>query len=227
MSKTILLFSLLVAVPLIGLAQEDNDPRILLAGGDDGPQPVQNIGNVQPACTDGGISGSTYLFGLVPLPTCTYNFQNTSGSILTSFTFETQVNANLPFPNLLFNCDQQGLGYFLNCNVMYNSSSGDLKYVFSGVNPSDGDETPGPGFDNQYNEQEGIPPTGLFHITLVNWSPAFDGVLWGNQLPTLTNSFTTVPEASSIVILLTELLLLAAFLTLFRRKLNWKRLLDR
>lgn len=216
MLKTVLAVCFLVVLPLIAQTQ-GGDPKILTT-----PdaitliQPITDIGDVQPCG-----AGSEF---------CQFDFSNNTGAIIDSLTFDVTFADGIPQgatfqvsdPNIPAseNCG----GYFLVCTTTVDGNS--VIFSFSGVNPPDGDETPGqPNFDQEIGEQEGIPPTGDFFIDLEGWTNTpggpdyFDGV-------SFQNSFTTVPEASSALILLTELLLLAGVLAIFRRRLNWKRLVS-
>jgi hypothetical protein len=217
MSKTFVLAGFLAVLPVIALGQ-DGDPRILTT-----PdaitmlQPVTNLNNVQPCGAE-----SSY---------CLFDFENTTGEIIDSLTFDVTFTKGIPDTNpqdysvddpnnpASANCG----GYFLTCGATIDGNT--VAFTFSGVNPADGDETPGqPNYDPEIGEQEGIPPQGVFFIILEGWTSLgsdnfYDGVKF-------SNSFTTVPEASSAVILLTELLLLGGVLLIFRRKLNWKQRLD-
>jgi hypothetical protein len=211
LKSSLVLCSFLIALPFVALSQSPPpDPEILIDTGGD-PLPITtSIGQVQP-------NGS----GLV-----TYDFVNDTG-LLTSFAFDTMVNKGLdPWlaTHVFFSCAEPS-GYFLNCAVNYNPLTGDLQYVFSGVLPSDGDETPGPNFDphGEVGQHEGIPTGGVFHISLIGWIDGGYGGLLYKGRPTFTDSFTTVPETSSVLILLTESLLLAAIMFPLRRRWNWKR----
>ena len=213
------LFAFLIVLPAVTLAQSvPHDPQILIDTGGDPMNISTSINQVQPS-TDCPIVGDQIQ--------CAYDFINDT-SLLTSFTFETIINKGLSAETVSssFSCLEPS-GYFLNCSVTYNSDTGDLKYFFSGVLPADGDETPGTGFDPEIGEHEGIPTGGVFHITLIGWTTnAGDGTLYSG-LPTLSNSFTTVPEPSSVLSILTELGLLAGVVIFSRNRWNLKRRFNR
>jgi hypothetical protein len=141
--------------------------------------------------------------------TVTYDFFNDTNNIVTGFRFATTINTGLSSQAAAsFTCADPG-GYFLNCTTTYTSSTGNLLYVFSGVNPADGDES---GSDTEVGEQEGIPPAGHFIITLQGWIP--DAMSAGQTLysgtPVLDDTFTQTPEPAVALTLGTGLLLLAA-----------------
>jgi hypothetical protein len=196
------------------------DPKITTGGGD--PSSVCYSSPIMDVTT--GINE------VQAVSTCTsadpdvvYNFINNLGNfpkqedlaaIITGFTFQTKLEAGLTGLAADFTCDAGG--YFKDCNGSYNSSTGVLDYVFSGVNPADGDEycnandTPK---DNEYGEKEGIPACGVFHITLTGF--------FGSDLPTtsFTNAFfTETPEPTTILSLSGGLLLLLAIVEFRRRR---------
>ena len=161
------------------------DPQILIDTGGDSLPISSNIGIAQP-CSPGP---------------CTFDFFNDTGAILTSFTFATTINKGLSETAInSFTCADPH-GFFLDCTIQYESSSGLLKYLFSGVVPADGDETT----DTDVGEHEGIPlagppPQGHFIITFTGWQQ--DLTVGTEQLysgvPVTQNSFETsaVPEPS-------------------------------
>jgi len=219
--RTLLVMAVLAAFPSLGFAT-----RIIIGGGDPGAQPIQDVNNVQPGClaSEGGN----------PLgDTCTYYFENTAGSIVDSFTFETQISLsdyvnNFTGPgNGCLPTNSQGFdpnGYFQNCmvsDIPINSQEVTLVYSFSGVFPPDGDELPQdfPGNDGEIGQYEGIPPDGIFPITLEGWTGDLSSV-------TINTTYTVAPEPSAALILLTEFLLLAGFLALLGRRLQWNRHFD-
>jgi len=166
-----------------------------------------DLGNVQP-------NGQ----GLV-----TFDFINDSNGIVDELEFMVTINMGLSQSviNNAFSISQGGgLGYFKNDTISYNSTTGVLTYLFSGVDPSDNDEfCPNP--DPEANEQEGIPECGVFHITLSGW--VNDANFMGTQLysgtPTFTNSFAdSSPEPSTIAFSGLGLLILAAVVERRRRK---------
>jgi hypothetical protein len=180
------------------------DPRILIDTGGDPLNVTTGLNQVQS-------DGSAFV---------SYDFVNDT-ALLTSFLFETMVNKNLdPWlaTHVFFGCDEPS-GYFLDCSVNYDPSTGHLAILFSGTLPPDGDE--GPGQDSEIGEHEGIPTGGTFHISLLGWIDGGYGGLLYQERPTFTNSFTTVPEPSSVLSLLSELTLLAGIVFLSRR--GWKR----
>jgi len=133
--------------------------------------------------------------------TVTYDFFNDTKNIITGFTFETTINTGLSSEAAAsFTCADPG-GFFLGCSTSYTQTTGNLLYVFSGVNPPSGD-----------GEDEGIFPGGHFIITLQGWVPdaMSAGQMLYNNLPTLDNTFTDTPEPAVALTLGTGLLLLAA-----------------
>jgi len=157
---------------------------------------------------------------------CTFVFNNDTGAIITSLDFNMDIATGLTKADIAesFSCSQGGLGYFKNCAVTYNAITGDLDYLFSGVNQPEGDEQC-PQKDCEVNEREGIPPAApgyrQFSITLTGWvADATVGdpmPLFPNGLPTFTNSFTT-PEPSSLIALGIGSLLLVGVVQFRRRK---------
>jgi hypothetical protein len=166
-----------------------NDPEILIDSGGDAIPITSGINQVQPTGDQ----------------TVTYDFINNTKYVVTGFTFETTINVGLSSEAAAsFTCADPG-GFFLNCTTTYTQSSGDLLYVFSGVNPFTEMSGSGAGL------QEGIFPAGNFIITLDGWIPdaMSAGQMLYNELPTLDNTFT-VPEPAVALTLGTGLLLLAA-----------------
>jgi hypothetical protein len=115
------------------------DPKITTGGGDPS------------ACYSSPIMDITTGINMVQaVPTCNdavYNFinnldnfpkQENYAAIITGFTFQTTLAEHLTGADADFTCDAGG--YFKECNGSYNPSTGVLDYVFSGVNPADGDE---------------------------------------------------------------------------------------
>ena len=173
-----------------------------------------------------------------------YEFLNLTGSLIDDLVFATTINDNLSVSMLTndgdFTCAAPD-GYFLNCLVSYNPSDGLLTYDYFGTNPPNYQDLPGyviyqdvvgGGFGNT-----GIPELGLFTIDLSGWTDGLTDPVTGTSLypnrPGLTSAYNApdtipsgsiaLPEASAVLILLTELSLLAGVLYLFRRRLNWKR----
>jgi len=186
---------------------DSQDPGILVEDGDPTPMSITtDLGLVQP-------NGQ----GMV-----TFDFINDSNGIVDELEFMVTINTGLSqsLINDAFSISQGGgLGYFKNDTISYNSTTGVLTYLFSGVDPSDNDEfCPNP--DPEVNEQEGIPPCGVFHITLSGWVD--DANFMGTQLysgtPTFTNSFADSPEPSTIAFSGFGLLILAAVVERRRRK---------
>jgi hypothetical protein len=171
----------------------------------------------------------------------TVEYLNLTGSIIDDLVFSTQINKGLSASTLANDGDFQCVapdGFFLQCSVDYDSTTGQLTYAYYDVNPPNVYDTPGvviwDDLTNQGSDDTGIPNLGLFEIQLSGWttSPTDSNLITPQNptgqiysgRPTLSNTFNVpVPEASAVLILLTELLLLAGVLYLFRRRLNWKR----
>jgi hypothetical protein len=173
-----------------------------------------------------------------------YVFNNNTGGIITSLSFSADIAMNLPtgsdgLPTNngvdVFACTQVGQfveGYFLGCNITYDSTTGALTFLFSGVNPPQGAEVCPSG--NCAPSQRGIPPDTIptdpeFTIELLAWtgdataqmgpdSPPVD-VFIGGVVPVLTNTFTATPEPSTLAFLAIAFLLTAGAAQLRRRKL--------
>lgn len=175
-----------------------NDPEMVIDG-DCCSIPISNgINQVQPTGDQ----------------TVTYDFFNDTPNIITSFIFQTTINTGLSkAASGSFTCSDPG-GYFLSCDVFYDSGLGTLRYTYSGVNPADGDEKN----DNEIGEMEGVPPNGHFKITLNGWVPnaMSDGQKLYNNLPKLDNSFVQTPEPSVALAIGTGLVLLG--LLRYRRR---------
>ena len=125
-----------------------NDPQILIDTGGDAIPISTGINQVQPTGEE----------------TVTYDFFNDTKFIVTAFTFETTINTGLSSDAAAsFTCADPG-GFFLGCNTTYTSLTGNLLYVFSGVNPFTGGLS-GAGLE------EGIFPGDHFIITLEGWIP--------------------------------------------------------
>jgi len=209
--------TLLVAAGVTATATPVNDPEMEIDTGGFSTPISTTIGTAQP-CDPGPLN----------LP-CSYDFFNDTGSLLTSFTFETKINPGLSSEIITqnFTCVDPS-GYFAaggspGCAVNYipnaidplNPSAGpfgDLKYVFSAVNPPDGDETS----QSELGEGEGIPAGGHFMITFKGWKPDLT-VTVNNMIvplysgePMTDNSFQTVPEPAAAGSLLVGFMLLAA-----------------
>ena len=179
------LILLLACVVLTAAPLPLDDPQILIDTGGD-PLPIStSLGVVQPC-------GSQH---------CTFDFFNDTGAFVTSFLFEAMVNAGLQNIGGVFTCSDPH-GFFMGCHVDYNSTSGDLKFLFEGVvSPSNGIDPPGP---------HGIPPNADFFVALDGWVHN-DNLFPGGDPPALTNTFTTSPEPSAWLTLGTGLLLLGGF----------------
>jgi hypothetical protein len=173
----------------------------------------------------------------------TVEYLNLTGSIIDDLVFSTTINKGLSASTLATDGDFQCVapdGFFLQCSVNYDSGTGQLTYAYYDVNPPNVYDTPGvviwDDLTNQGSGDTGIPNLGLFEIQLSGWTTSpTDSNLITPQNPTgqiysgrpmLSNTFNVpvnVPEASAVLILLTELSLLAGVLYFFRRRLNWKR----
>jgi len=194
--------SLLILAAAIGatatpLLPPINDPEILIDSSCCSIPITSGINQVQPTGAQ----------------TVAYDFFNDTSNVITSFKFQTMVNAHLSTQaSSSFTC-MDNAGFFLGCKVNYDPSTGNLLYSFSGTDPLEGDETQ----ESEIGEQEGIPPSGHFAITLKGWTP--DAMSAGQELysnlPTLRNDFTQTPEPAVALTLGTGLLFLAALL---RRK---------
>jgi hypothetical protein len=165
----------------------------------------------------------------------TVEYLNLTGSIIDDLVFSTTINKGLSASMLQTDGDFQCVapdGFFLQCSVDYDSTTGQLTYAYYGVNPPNVYDTPGvviwDDLTNQGSGDTGIPNLGLFEIQLSGWTSSLNDPKTGQNLysspPTFNNNFNVpVPEASAVLILFTELSLLAGVLYLFRRRLNWKR----
>ena len=196
---------LLVAAGVTATATPVNDPEMEIDTGGFSTPISTTIGTAQP-CDPGPLN----------MP-CSYDFFNDTGNLLTSFTFETKINPGLS-PDIItqnFTCADPS-GYFASrglpgCAVNY-IPNGDLKYLFSAVNPPDGDETS----QSELGEGEGIPANGHFMITFKGWKPDLTVTVDNTVVPlysgepTTNNSFQTVPEPAAAGSLLVGLMLLAA-----------------
>ena len=178
------------------------DPRMIIDSGDPAPIPISTgVNSVLP-------DGTSF--------SQTFDFVNDLGVVIVGFDFRTVVAPG--FDPLDFTCAS---GYFLNCVATYNDVSGDLRYLFSGVNPPDpGDvlDTSVFPFDDFANEMKGIPLHGLFHITIEGFNT--EG-LFDDQHPIMAFSgtvLTEVPEPSALLVLLASFVLMAGMLELRRRR---------
>jgi hypothetical protein len=163
----------------------------------------------------------------------TVEYLNLTGSIIDDLVFSTQITAGLSLTQMETNDDFSCVapdGFFLACSVSYDTTTGQLTYAYYEVNPPNQNDLPGAvifeDLTGQGSGDTGIPNLGLFEIQLAGWTPNL--VEGGTQLysgtPQFNNNFNVpVPETSAVLILLTELSLLAGVLYLFRRRLNWKR----
>jgi hypothetical protein len=166
---------------------------------------------------------------------CTFVFNNDTGAIINSLMFSVTIAPNLTDPpasdnDLVadnFTCSQNTVtsGYFETCNVTYDASTGLLTYSFSGVTTADNDETC-PDKDCELGEKEGIPPAApgypQFRIELTGWladATVNDPMpIFPNGLPTITGTFTTVPEPSTLFVLVVGMVLLLGAVELRRRR---------
>lgn len=203
-TKALLVFGFLAMLPVIAFAQ-GNDPHVGVQQDGAGPLPVsQDLNDVQPdsrACTLGD-------------GTCSFIFYNDTPGIIDAFTFDTSFSAAsfTPPADETYTCDGLEYGYFESCTASLTLNDGvyNLDYSFFGVEPSNGD---GYSDQNPTGAPEGIAPGDVFFIQLDGWSGGFQDLALTNTL--------SVPEASSVLILLTELLLLAGLAKLLG--LRWNR----
>ncbi len=195
------------------------DPSIGVLGGD--PPCTQtfdiNVTNINPSVQPQGISGTT----------C-YIITNNSGGIISSLDFGMTINTglesidglNVTGAGGIFSIQQLDTsGYFKHTSLTYNDTTGDLGFEFFGVNKADGDEhCPG---DCEINEQEGIPPGGIFTLELTGWVSGLsvnDPVQVYPGLPDVTSTFTTTPEPSTWLVLMIGFLAIAGVVELRRRR---------
>ena len=174
-----------------------------------------------------------------------YEFVNLTGSLIDDLVFSTYIDKQLSTTMLTddgdFTCAAPD-GYFLNCLVSYNPTSGLLTYDYFGTNPPNSQDLPGVviyedviggGFGNT-----GIPELGVFTVDLNGWTTGLtdNGTQLYSTLPTfmsgynvsdsIPNGSIALPEPSAALILLTEILLLGGALALFGRRLKWKQRFD-
>jgi hypothetical protein len=201
----------LLAVPGLMVA-DDLDPFVDVVGGD--PTQVIDLGGI-----------TTGLVNVQPdnnAGTTEYQLFNDTGEIVTGLKIDTTIATGLNVTmveNLFFTTSQLGAGYFEHHTVTYNPTSGDLLFNFFGVEPPDGDELC-PQEDCEINEQEGIPPGGIFTIRLGGWT---DNAMFGRtQLytgrPTFTDTDTLTPEPAMFVVTGIGLLLAVGVVQFRRRK---------
>jgi hypothetical protein len=177
----------------------------------------------------------------------TLTFVNLTGVIMDDLVFGTTINEGLSAAQLSadndFTCAVD-VGLFLNCAVAYDPNTGALNYYYYGVNPPSILDTPGfviiEDIIGQGFGDTGIPNLGVFSVELAGWTSDLSdpniGELYSgpNGFPDFTqNAYNTslTPPAGSVylyeppapLILLTELLLLAGALALFRRRLKWSK----
>ncbi len=202
----------LIAAPNIAMAV-----GIGVKGGDPtcGQTSDVNLTGVNQTVEPDGFSGIT----------CFIVTNNTS-AIVTSLNFDMTINTgltqdglNVVGPGGIFSISQiGGAGYFLNTALTYNTNTGDLNFDFSGVNKPDQDEQcPHP--DCEINEQEGIPPGGVFTIELSGWVDNLsvnDPINIYKNLPDVTTTFS--PEPSTVFSLIVGLLLLVGVVEFRRRR---------
>jgi hypothetical protein len=206
-----LLAACLIALPALtwasidpGITIESGDPPFVFLGGI-----TNNLNGVQPTTTS---------------PDITYEL-NDDNAVITSLTFDMTINPGLLVRDVLntFSCSQpRGQAYFLRCRVTYTPSTGDLKYVFSGVRRPDGDELC-PALDCEVGEREGIPPGASFFVVLTGWVPDLtinDPVEVYSGLPVFSNSFTTAAPEPSTLWTLALVLLLVGWVVERRRRIT-------
>lgn len=227
---------LLIVAPIvfcsIAVADAVPDPQILIDLGGESPS-VTTINTVLQPNATGTVACPSGFVGQC------FDFLNDTGAIITGFTIQTVVNANLSIADSnSFTCAQgAGHEYFINCSVTYVTSNGSLTYVFDGVLPSDGDEdvltrppcihTPRPPVcDTEAGEREGIPLGGHFLFGLNGYVPGArgggGGLLFGpteaDAPARFQTTFTTVPEPSMMPILVLGGLAMIVWAKLRRRQ---------
>lgn len=198
MLKTFLVMAAMVAIPVMGFGQT-NDPHIGVTPDGVGPLPVtEDLNVVQPDLpncdTDTG---------------CSLIFVNNTNDIVDALTFDTSFSFTPP-EGTTYTCSSP---YFITCTAILSDNNGvyDLDYSFYGVDPlSMGDPTTS---ENPNGNPEGILPGDTFYITLAGWTGNFETV-------TLTNTYS-LPEASTVLIFLAELLFFLVLARLYR--LRWNR----
>jgi hypothetical protein len=220
--KILLVCSLAAALPIAASAAK----IILCSTCDPLPIPITPTNNaldqVQASSTTGG--------------DLSLEFVNLTGVIMDNLVFGTTIDTGLSTQMLEsdgdFTC-QAPNSYFLSCMVTYDPTTGALTYDYYGVNPPSFLDLPGvviledvigAGFGDT-----GIPNLGVFTVQMSGWNADLTDPVTGQQLygtpgnpfPTFQNGYN-VPEASTALILLSELSLLAVGLAVFGRKLKWK-----
>jgi len=135
-----------------------------------------------------------------------FNFVNDFTQIVNGFTFSTTVDTGLDPAD--FTCSS---GFFQTCAADYNSTTGGLEYIYSGV------ITPASFInccsDGGPNGDEGIAPGSVFHVTLDGWT--VDNGLYENDMEgtpggpqPFDNTVSIVPEPATLASLLIGSLLL-------------------
>jgi len=213
----------MAAASLLALPGIASAIGIGVIGGDPPGLVTTDLGDVQATSSSCDSSGD-----------CTFVFNNNTGGIITSLTFSADIATGLTMTQVdsTFSCTQDVVGYFLGCNVGYDSTTGLLTYNFAGVLPPQAAETCPTG--NCAPDQRGIPPDTVitdpeFHIDLTGWVatatvPDSNMMVFpGGKLPIFTDSFTATPEPSALAFLGIAFLLIVGGAQLRRRKLTASR----
>jgi hypothetical protein len=182
---------------------------------------------------------------LTSSPDQAFSYENDTGAVINSLEFDALIATGLGDTTIVngavtsgapagsntiyqnFTCDQIA-GFFQNCTITYNSTTGDLSYLFAGIGP------PSPpnaniNFGDWQGEKAGIPacpaqyastPTqcydpsgldydrGLFTLDFQNFNTNPDYTN-PNSPPTFTGSYTVAtPEPSFVLLLVSGLFLL-------------------
>jgi len=164
-----------------------------------------------------------------------FEFENDTGAVINSLEFDATIQSGLNVSNVLanFQCAQLDVnnnpvpGFFQSCTVTYNTTTGELSYLFAGTGPPNG-----PNFNINFgdwqNEQAGIPSCpageppsycnggpdtdrGLFALEFAGFqagSPASADYTDPNSPPSFMGSYTAIPEPSYVLLLVSGLFFL-------------------